>query len=69
MKIVVTGAAGFIGSILANRLWDQFHALILLSRRAVGAIKPVTRQRRVERGVVASPQVMRARNLKDWSAR
>lgn len=33
MKIVITGATGFIGSILADRLWNQFHTLVLLSRR------------------------------------
>jgi hypothetical protein len=33
MKIVMTGATGFIGSLLADRLWNQFHSLVLLSRR------------------------------------
>jgi uncharacterized protein (TIGR01777 family) len=33
MKIVITGATGFIGSILTDRLWNQFHTLVLLSRR------------------------------------
>jgi uncharacterized protein (TIGR01777 family) len=33
MKLVITGATGFIGSILADRLWHQFHSLALLSRR------------------------------------
>ena len=33
MKIVITGATGFIGSILADRLWKQSHSLALLSRR------------------------------------
>ena len=33
MKIVITGATGFIGSILTDRLWNQFHSLVLLSRK------------------------------------
>jgi len=33
MKIVVAGATGFIGSLLVDRLWNQFHSLVLLSRR------------------------------------
>jgi uncharacterized protein len=33
MKIVVTGGTGFIGSILVDRLWNQFHSLVLLSRK------------------------------------
>jgi uncharacterized protein (TIGR01777 family) len=33
MKIIITGATGFIGSILVDRLWNQFHSLVLLSRR------------------------------------
>ncbi|MGH7796891.1 MAG: TIGR01777 family oxidoreductase [Candidatus Binatia bacterium] len=33
MKIVIAGATGFIGSILADRLGSQFHSLVLLSRR------------------------------------
>ena len=33
MKIVITGATGFIGSLLADRLWNQFHSLLLLSRK------------------------------------
>lgn len=33
MKIVVTGGTGFIGSKLVDRLWNQFHSLVLLSRR------------------------------------
>jgi uncharacterized protein (TIGR01777 family) len=32
MKIVITGASGFIGSLLADHLWRQRHDLILLSR-------------------------------------
>ena len=32
MKIIITGATGFIGTILADRLWNQFHSLVLLSR-------------------------------------
>lgn len=42
MKIVVTGGTGFIGSILVDRLWNQFHSLALLSRtppREVGVAK------------------------------
>ena len=33
MKIVITGATGFIGSLLADHLWRQRHHLILLSRK------------------------------------
>src|ERR1051325_6267194 len=33
MKLVIAGATGFIGSILMDRLWNQFHDLTLLSRR------------------------------------
>ncbi len=33
MKIIITGATGFIGSILTERLWSQFHSLVLLSRK------------------------------------
>ncbi len=32
MKIVIAGATGFIGSILTDHLWNQFHDLTLLSR-------------------------------------
>jgi uncharacterized protein len=32
MKIAITGATGFIGSLLADRLWNQRHHLLLLSR-------------------------------------
>jgi uncharacterized protein len=32
MKLIITGATGFIGSILTDRLWNQFHSLVLLSR-------------------------------------
>ncbi len=33
MKVVIAGATGFVGSILADRLWNQLHTLALLSRR------------------------------------
>ena len=33
MKIIITGATGFIGSILTARLWNQLHSLVLLSRK------------------------------------
>src|SRR5262245_34176591 len=33
MKIVIAGATGFIGAILTDRLWNQYHDLTLLSRR------------------------------------
>jgi uncharacterized protein len=32
MNIAITGASGFIGSLLAERLWNQGHRLLLLSR-------------------------------------
>ena len=33
MKIIIAGATGFIGAILTDRLWNQYHDLTLLSRR------------------------------------
>jgi uncharacterized protein (TIGR01777 family) len=33
MRLVITGATGLIGSVLADRLWNQYHSLVLLSRR------------------------------------
>jgi uncharacterized protein (TIGR01777 family) len=33
MKVVITGATGFIGSILTDRLWNQLYDVALLSRR------------------------------------
>jgi hypothetical protein len=33
VKIIIAGATGFIGSILTDRLWNQFHSLVLLSRK------------------------------------
>jgi uncharacterized protein len=33
MKLVMTGATGLIGSVLADLLWDHHHSLSLLSRR------------------------------------
>jgi len=38
MKIVITGATGFIGSLLADRLWNQFRSLVLLSRRPLAEV-------------------------------
>ncbi|MEX0805276.1 MAG: TIGR01777 family oxidoreductase [Candidatus Binatia bacterium] len=32
MKIVITGASGFIGSLVTDRLWSQYHSVTLLSR-------------------------------------
>lgn len=32
MKLVITGATGFIGSAVVDRLWSQYHSLSLLSR-------------------------------------
>ncbi|MBM4263407.1 MAG: TIGR01777 family protein [Deltaproteobacteria bacterium] len=32
MKLVITGASGFIGSALVQQLWKDFHSLVLLSR-------------------------------------
>jgi uncharacterized protein len=43
MKIAITGASGFIGSLLADRLWNQRHHLLLLSRRPPREIN-VTKQ-------------------------
>jgi NAD dependent epimerase/dehydratase family enzyme len=33
MKLVITGATGFIGSKLTDRVWNENHSLALLSRR------------------------------------
>ena len=33
MKIIIAGATGFIGAMLTDRLWNQYHDLTLLSRR------------------------------------
>ena len=33
MKIVITGASGLIGSVLAEKLSEQDHSLVLLSRK------------------------------------
>jgi uncharacterized protein len=41
MKLIITGATGFIGSVLVERLRRQGHSLVLLSR------KPPRRQNRV----------------------
>jgi uncharacterized protein len=38
MKLIITGATGFIGSVLVERLRKQSHSLVLLSR------KPLSRQ-------------------------
>ena len=32
MKLVITGATGFIGSAVVDQLWSQYHSLSLLSR-------------------------------------
>ncbi len=39
MKIVIAGASGFIGSLVTQRLWEQSHALRLLSRRPISGGK------------------------------
>ena len=46
MKVVITGATGLIGSILTDRLWNQFHSVVLLSR------KPPSRNQRHKKGMV-----------------
>ena len=33
MRLVITGATGLIGSILSDRLWNQIHSVVLLSRK------------------------------------
>lgn len=33
MKIVITGATGLIGSLLADQLWKRDHSLVLISRK------------------------------------
>jgi NAD dependent epimerase/dehydratase family enzyme len=44
MKLVIAGATGLIGSILTDRLWNQFHDLTLLSRRPPAEVN-VTKKR------------------------
>ena len=36
MKLVITGATGFIGSLLTDRLWDQMHSLVLFEPQTAG---------------------------------
>ena len=43
MKVVITGATGFIGSILAERLRSTSHSLVLLSRRPPSNVDAVDR--------------------------
>jgi uncharacterized protein (TIGR01777 family) len=33
MKLIITGATGLIGSVLVEKLWNESHSLVLLSRR------------------------------------
>jgi len=44
MKLVIAGATGFIGSILTDRLWNQFHDLTLLSRRPPAEVNVTKKQ-------------------------
>src|ERR1044071_1109059 len=44
MKLVIAGATGFIGSILMDRLWNQFHDLTLLSRRPPAEVNVTKKQ-------------------------
>ena len=44
MKLVIAGATGFIGSILTDRLWNEFHDLTLLSRRPAAEVNVTKKQ-------------------------
>lgn len=44
MKLVIAGATGSIGSILMDRLWNQFHDLTLLSRRPPAEVNVTKKQ-------------------------
>jgi uncharacterized protein (TIGR01777 family) len=44
MKLVIAGATGFIGSILMDRLWNQFHDLTLLSRKPPAEVNVTKKQ-------------------------
>lgn len=44
MKLVMTGATGLIGSALADRLWNQYHSLALLSRRPPSEVNVTKKQ-------------------------
>lgn len=35
MKLIISGATGFVGSALVQQLWKDFHSLVLLSRKPV----------------------------------
>jgi uncharacterized protein len=45
MKLVITGASGFIGSALADELKNQSHSLVLLSRKPGGSQSTSKEQR------------------------
>jgi hypothetical protein len=45
MRIIIAGATGFIGSILTERLWDQFHSLVLLSRKPPAEVSVSKKER------------------------
>ena len=44
MKLIITGATGLIGSVLVDRLWNQFHSLVLLSRMPPAEVGVVKKQ-------------------------
>ena len=44
MKIAITGASGFIGSLLADRLRNQGHQLLLFSRKPPPETNPMSRE-------------------------
>jgi uncharacterized protein len=44
MKLVITGATGLIGSVLADNLWNQYHSLALLSRRPPAEVNVTKKQ-------------------------
>jgi uncharacterized protein len=44
MKLVITGATGFIGSAVVDQLWSQYHSLSLLSRNPPREINVAKKQ-------------------------
>jgi uncharacterized protein (TIGR01777 family) len=44
MKLIITGGTGLIGSVLIDRLWNQFHSLVLLSRKPPAEVGDVKKQ-------------------------
>ena len=68
MNLVITGASGFIGSNLVERLWKQFHTLKLLSRKPrLGINVPKKEWLSWEPGVPGGMAAMDRRSRWDYS--